>query len=112
MEGFRDISWSDNMKRAYRIACHETARKRQDRIFERNAMLRQKIVGCLISLISMVIWISLTAYELRQIFWGIELFPMMLIGFYVMLTDRKVFRDLENAIRKERKEEWSRLSGK
>lgn len=99
---FKDVSWSDNMKRAYRMACHDRARKRQDRLFEFYAMLRQKIIGCLISVVSMVIWICLTGYELRQIFWGCELFPLMIIGFYIMLTNKRLFKELEEGIRKEK----------
>lgn len=102
MERLKDVSWSCNMKRAYRQACHDRAIQRQDRIFEFYGMVRQKIVGCLVSLISMAIWIWFTLYDVKLIWWGCELFPLMMIGFYIMLTDKRLFKDLEDGIRKEK----------
>ena len=103
MENFTDISWSANMKKAYRIAFHNAAINRQNRIFERNAMLRQKIVGCLISLISMAIWIWFTLYDVVLILWGYELFPFMILGFYMMLTNKRLFKKFEEDMRRERR---------
>lgn len=76
-------------------------RRRQNEIFERNAMLRQKIVGCLVSLITLAIWIWFTAYDVKLIWWGLMMFPVIVWGCYVMLTDKKVFEELEDLIRKE-----------
>ena len=63
---------------------------KQNEIFAQNAMIRQKIVGCLIAVISMALWIALTLYDTVQIWWGVELVPLMVIGFYVMLTDKEI----------------------
>ena len=57
-----------------------------DRIFCRNAHTQQKILGALLAVCSMVAWITLTMYDTVQIWWGVELFPLMCIGFYLMLT--------------------------
>ena len=65
---------------------HQLALMAQDRIFCRNAHTQQKILGALLAVCSMVAWITLTMYDTVQIWWGVELFPLMCIGFYLMLT--------------------------
>ena len=65
---------------------HQLALMAQDRIFCRNAHIQQKILGALLAVCSMVVWITLTMYDAVQIWWGVELFPLMCIGFYLMLT--------------------------
>lgn len=100
---FQVIRWNLDTKRGYWEAKGMMTKRRQNEIFKRNAMLRQKIIGCLIAVISMALWIALTAYDLKQIWWGTELAPLMAIGIYIMLTDKKVFKKLEKALRKERR---------
>lgn len=78
-------------------------REKQDQIFAKNAMLRQKIIGLLIAVVSMILWMALTLYDTKQIFWGLELFPLMVIGFHILLTDKRVFKELEENIRRENK---------
>lgn len=87
---FRVIEWNIDVKRGYWRATGKMNRDKQNEIFIQNAKLRQKIIGCLLAVISMVIWMALTAYDLKQIWWGVELFPLMVIGFYVMLTDKEI----------------------
>ena len=65
-------------------------RDRQDEIFERNAHIRQKIYGLMLTLASLGFWIYLTDYDVVQIWWGVELVPLALIGVWLMLTDRNL----------------------
>lgn len=95
MTTFKDVSWSANMKKAYRLACHDAAIRRQDRLFNRNMMIKQKIFGCLVSLVSMAILIWFTAYDLKLIWWGCELVPFMMIGFWLMLTSRNIKKEID-----------------
>ena len=106
---FRVIEWNIDVKRGYWRATGKMNRNKQNEIFERNALLRQKIVGCLVSLISMAIWIWFTEYDTKLIWWGCELFPVMIWGFYLMLTDKRVFNDLEKLLREENRK-WQRMS--
>lgn len=100
---FQVIEWNIDVKRGYWRATGKMNRDKQNEIFIQNAKLRQKIIGCLLAVISMVIWMALTAYDLKQIWWGTELAPLMAIGIYIMFTDKKVFKKLEKALREERK---------
>ena len=95
MTTFKDVSWSNNMKKAYRLACHDAAIRRQNRLFNRNMMIKQKIFGCLVSLVSMAILIWFTSYDLKLIWWGCELVPLMMIGFWLMLTSRNIKKEID-----------------
>lgn len=98
------IEWNIDVKRGYWRATGKMNRDKQNEIFTKNARLRQKIIGCVIAVISMVLWIALTAYDLKQIWWGIELAPFMATGFYIMLTEKRVFEKLENNLRREKRD--------
>lgn len=87
---FQVIEWNIDVKRGYWRATGKMNRDKQNEIFAQNAIIRQKIVGCLIAVISLVLWIALTLYDTVQIWWGVELVPLMVIGFYVMLTDKEI----------------------
>lgn len=100
---FRVIEWNIDVKRGYWRATGKMNRDKQNEIFIQNAKLRQKIIGCLLAVISMVIWIALTAYDLKQIWWGMELAPLMAIGMYIMLTEKRVFKELEKSLREEKR---------
>lgn len=94
MTTFKDVSWSANMKKAYRLACHDVAIRRQNRLFNRNMMIKQKIFGCLVSLVAMALWIWLTTYDTKLIWIGAELFPAMCMGFWLMLTSRNIRKEI------------------
>lgn len=82
----------------YKYAVNPMNKKKQDAIFRRNAMIRQKIFGCLVSLIALALWIWLTTYDTKLIWIGAELFPAMCIGFWLMLTSQNVWKMIENEI--------------
>lgn len=65
-------------------------REMQDAIFERNAHIRQKIWGLILAVFCLGMWIWLTTYDVKLIWWGTELFPMACIGFWLMLTERNI----------------------
>jgi len=95
MKRFQVIQWSADMKRGYRNAKGLMTREKQDQIFAKNAMLRQKIAGCLIAIAALAIWFCLTAYDVIQIWWGVELFPLMIVGFWLMLTSRNIRKEMK-----------------
>lgn len=76
--------------RELRELAHIIATAEQDRIFEHNAHLRQKIWGLALTLVSLGLWIYLTNYNVVQIWWGVELVPLALAGVWLMLTDRNL----------------------
>lgn len=92
---FQVICWNSDFKRGYREALGLMTKRKQDEIFERNKHIRQKIAGCLLSLVSLGILIWFTSYDLKLIWWGCELVPLMMIGFWLMLTDKLVMEEIE-----------------
>ena len=93
---FQVIQWNKDFKDGYREALGLMTRRKQDEIFERNKHIRQKIAGCVFSLVSLGLLIWLTSYDLKQIWWGCELVPLMGVGFWLMLTDRVVMDEVED----------------
>lgn len=89
------IEWNMDVKRGYWRATGKMNRDKQNEIFRQNAMLRQKIAGCLIAIVALAIWFCLTAYDVIQIWWGVELFPLMIVGFWLMLTSRNIRNEMK-----------------
>lgn len=87
-------AWSRDMMNGYRYAVNPMNKKKQDRIFRGNAMIKQKIFGCLVSLIAMALWMWLTLDDVKLIWIGAELFPAVCMGFWLMLTSRNIRREI------------------
>lgn len=88
----KDISLSEDMKHALRMARIIEARKEQERLFRRNAMIRQKIAGVIISLVSIgIVWFLSQNYGQTE--YAIFLPIILCVSFYLILTDRAVMEE-------------------
>ncbi len=82
----RDITLSDEMKEAYRLIRLEEMRKRQDALFERNMILRQKLAGIIICLSTIAGWWFFSqVYEQFEL--GLLVPPILFLGIYLIVTD-------------------------
>jgi len=85
----RDISFSPDMREACRIARLERMRAEQDRLFELNMRIKQKMAGVAICLLSIAGW-----WFLSEVYGQFELglfVPCFLsLGFYMLLTDKLI----------------------
>lgn len=92
---FQVICWNSDFKRGYREALGLMTRRKQNEIFKRNAHIRQQIVGTIISIISLVLLIILTSFDVTLIWWAAELIPMMFVGFWLLLTPRTLMEEMK-----------------
>jgi len=88
------------MKRAYRIACHDRARARQDRQFEKNMMIKQKIRGVIYCLLSIGIgyWLS-EGYGLTPIFLETVIFTGY--GLFLVTTKHNLEKELRETMKRD-----------
>lgn len=69
--------------------------KEQNKIFNRYIRIKQKMLGCLIAVVALVVWVAFTMYDSKYIWLGLELFPAMCLGFWVMFTHKCLKREIE-----------------
>ena len=81
----RDITLSDEMREAYRLIRLEEMRKRQDALFERNMILRQKLAGIIICLSTIAGWWYFSEFW-NQFELGLLVPPIFGLGIYLLLT--------------------------
>ena len=97
---FQVIELSENYKRALRMADTIVAKKKLDRMFERNMMIKQKIHGVIICLLS-----TICAWWLSEFYGQTEYFllavGLVLYGIYLICTKE----NLEKALREQMKHE-------
>lgn len=84
----------NNRERTLREIEHALARQKQDRLFYKNEMLRQKLTGALISLLSIFAWWFLSA-RYGQFEWGLVLGAGIITGLYMVLTRRNWYREMK-----------------
>lgn len=92
---YRLIKWSGDMKQGYRYAKNaqiERDRNRLDRLFERNMMIQQKIIGAVIAVLSII-----AAWFLSEKYGQTEYFLMALLfvgfGIWLITTNRNTIKE-------------------
>ena len=65
------------------------ARQEQDRLFRRNKMLQQKLVGIIICMVAVIAWWVLSD-KYGQFEWGIMAGVFVWLGLYLILTKKNV----------------------
>lgn len=71
---------------------HREARARQDELFKRNRMIKQKIAGALICLVTIAGWWSLAEHYEQFEYILIEA-PFIWLGLYAILTKRDLMEE-------------------
>ena len=71
---------------------HREARARQDELFKRNRMIKQKIVGVLICLVTIAGW-WLLAEHYEQFEYILIAAPFIWLGLYAILTKRDLMEE-------------------
>lgn len=69
-------------------------RQEQDRLFYRNEMIRQKLYGITICLLTIAAWWFLSA-RYGQFEHGLTAAPFLWMGFHLILTKKNWYRELE-----------------
>lgn len=67
-------------------------RQEQDRLFERNMMLQQKIVGIIICLVAIIGWWWLSEFY-GQFEWGIMAAVFIWLGLYLICTRKNIRKE-------------------
>ena len=67
-------------------------RQEQDRLFERNMMLQQKIVGIIICLVAIIGWWWLSEFY-GQFEWGIMASVFIWLGIYLICTRKNIRKE-------------------
>lgn len=68
-------------------------RLEQDRIFERNAYLRQKIGGTVFCLFVIAVWAWIMSYDVVCIWCFPVVLIMVLTGIWIITADRLIFEE-------------------
>ncbi len=84
------MSEAEALREAERII----RRQEQDRLFYRNEMIRQKLYGIAVCLFTIGGWWFLSA-RYGQFEHGITAAPFLWMGFYLILTKKNWYRELE-----------------
>lgn len=97
---FQVIEFSENYKRALRMADTIVAKKRLDRMFERNMMIKQKIHGVIICLLAIV-----GAWWLSEYYGQTEYFLLAVgivaYGLYLICTKDNLEKELREQMKHE-----------
>ena len=80
---------------------HQLALMEQDRIFIRNAHIRQKIWGVAMSLICIALWAYIMTGGCKYVLYGVIVIPIVLVGCWLILTKRNIAWETIEEIRKE-----------
>lgn len=80
---------------------HQLALMEQDRIFIRNAHIRQKIWGAAMSLVCIALWAYIMTGGCKYVFYGVIVVPIVLVGCWLILTKRNIAWETIEEIRKE-----------
>ena len=80
---------------------NQLARMEQDRIFIRNAHIRQKIWGVAMSLICIALWAYIMTGGCKYVLYGVVVVPIVLVGCWLILTKKNIVWQTIEEIRKE-----------
>jgi hypothetical protein len=80
---------------------HQLALMEQDRIFIRNAHIRQKIWGVAMSLICIALWAYIMTGGCKYVLYGVVVVPIVLVGCWLILTKKNIVWQTIEEIRKE-----------
>jgi hypothetical protein len=80
---------------------NQLARMEQDRIFIRNAHIRQKIWGVAMSLICIALWAYIMTGGCKYVLYGVIVVPIVLGGCWLILTKKNIVWQTIEEIRKE-----------
>lgn len=80
---------------------HQLARMEQDRIFIRNAHIRQKIWGAAMSLVCIALWAYIMTGGCKYVLYGVIVVPIVLVGCWLILTKKNIAWETIEEIRKE-----------
>lgn len=69
-------------------------RLEQDRIFERNAHIRQKIVGTAMCIIILAVWSWLLSFDVVHIWYAVLVIPAIMFGVWLISTDRLLMEEI------------------
>lgn len=83
---------------------HQLALMEQDRIFIRNAHLRQKIWGVALSLVCIALWAYIMTGGCKYVWYGLIVVPIVLVGCHLVLTNKNYVWEIHETIRKEEHE--------
>lgn len=95
MKQFQVIQWSRDMKNGYRYALGKMTREKQDEIFYRNAVLRQKIASILFCLFVLAFWAWIMASDCVCIWYAPLAIPAVIFGLSIFLKDNLVLDEVE-----------------
>ena len=80
---------------------NQLARMEQDRIFIRNAHIRQKIWGVAMSLVCIALWAHIMTGGCKYVLYGVIVVPIVLVGCWLILTKKNIVWQTIEEIRKE-----------
>ena len=80
---------------------NQLARMEQDRIFIRNAHIRQKIWGAAMSLVCIALWAYIMTGGCKYVLYGVIVVPIVLVGCWLILTKKNIVWQTIEEIRKE-----------
>lgn len=84
---FEVIEWNSDFKRGYRRALGKMTREKQDEIFYRNAVLRQKIASIIFCLFVIGFWAFITVSDCVCIWYAPLAIPAVIFGLSIFLKD-------------------------
>lgn len=84
---FQVIQWNRDFKEGYREALGLMTRRKQDEIFARNAVIRQKIASVLFCLFVIAFWAWIMASDCVCIWYAPLAIPAVIFGLSIFLKD-------------------------
>lgn len=92
---FQVIQWSKDMKDGYREALGLMTRRKQNEIFYRNAVLRQKIASIIFCLCVIAFWAWLMISDPVCVWYAPLAFTAVITGLWVFSLDRLITEERE-----------------
>lgn len=80
---------------------NQLARMEQDRIFIRNAHIRQKIWGLILAVLCLAVWAVIMSGGCEYVQYGFLAVPIVLVGCWLILTKKNIVWQTIEEIRKE-----------
>ena len=72
---------------------HQLAQMEQDRIFIRNAHIRQKIYAGSFAIVLIAFWAWCMSFDCVNVWWGVLFVPVILFSLWIILTSRNYVWD-------------------